>query len=231
MIRSTRPSQGAQFSWVLVPRCMGISNICRRTSSCTTPPRPEAKPTSTCGRCPSASACRPASTSSYPPPTSPIRRGNSSSGSSLKRGISLSEYQPGFPHLSLRGHSCGPSHSQEAAGPFPSGLLGHTHWPLPCCTLGPVLRFPHSFDCFLQHWGVTKFPRLALNSLISYPSDRGVAIIVLWHQSSPQIFFHSFHTTDFFFEQPFYLSTLPDTGDCEVNTITETEGVQCLHGA
>lgn len=126
MRKSMQPSQGPQFSWVLVPRCTGISNTCRRTSSCTMPPRPGAKPTSTCGRCPSASACRPASMSLSPPLTSPIRRGNSSSGSSLKRGISLSEYQPSFPHLSLKGHSCGPSHSQEAAGPISFRALG-TH--------------------------------------------------------------------------------------------------------
>ncbi|KAM5240899.1 calpain-3 isoform 5-T5 [Hipposideros larvatus] len=84
--------------------CTGTSSTCRRTSSCTTPPRPGAKPTSTCGRCPSASACLPASTSSCPPPTSPTRRGNSFSGSSLKRGTSLSESKPCLPYLFLQAH-------------------------------------------------------------------------------------------------------------------------------
>lgn len=149
---------------------MGISSTCRRTSSCTTPPRPEAKPTSTCGRCPSASACPPASMSSYLPPMSPTRRGNSSSESSLKRGISLSECQLGFPHLPLRGCSCGPSYSQEAAGPTsfratPTGLCHSILWGHYSGSLSPLIAFNSTG---MQSWGttgLTKFPRLALNSL------------------------------------------------------------------
>lgn len=174
MSRSTQPSQGAQFFWVLVPRCTGISNTCRRTSSCTTPPRPEAKPTSTCGRCPSASACHPASMSSYPPPTSPTRRGNSSSESSPKRGISLSECQPGFPHLPLRGHSCGPSYSQEAAGPISFRSFGTHPQAFAILYSGTFTQVPSVLSLIAFYstgvqsrgaTGLTKLPRLALNSL------------------------------------------------------------------
>jgi hypothetical protein len=64
-----------------------------------------------------------------PPPTSPTRKGNSSSGSSPKREISLSEYQPGFSHLSLKAHV---DHSRDwrQLVQFPSEFLGYVGQPL-----------------------------------------------------------------------------------------------------
>ncbi|XP_032479588.1 calpain-3 isoform X3 [Phocoena sinus] len=121
-----------EVPWALLSlRCTETSSTCRRTSSCTTPPRPGAKPTSTCGRCLSASACLPASMSLCPPPTSPTRRGNSSSGSSLKRGTSLRKLRIQSPWIGqCVGETTGMVVSARAAAPSS----------LDCCHRGSQAR-------------------------------------------------------------------------------------------
>lgn len=73
-------------------RCMGTSSTCRRTSSCSTPPRLGVNPTSICARWPNVSAWAPENTSSFPPPTSRTRRESSFCESSLKRRTPQSEW-------------------------------------------------------------------------------------------------------------------------------------------
>ncbi len=65
--------------------------ICRRTSSCTRPPKLNVRPTSTCGRWRSVSVCLRGNMSSSPRPLKPIRRESSFSGSSLRSRAHLSK--------------------------------------------------------------------------------------------------------------------------------------------
>lgn len=70
-------------------------NICRRTSSCTQPPKLNARRTLTYGRWRSESVCLQESMSSSPRPLKPIKRESSFSGSSLRRGAHPSKYHWG----------------------------------------------------------------------------------------------------------------------------------------
>lgn len=74
-------------------RCTETSSTCRRSSSRLTPLRPAPGRTLTCERWPSASVWVQGSTSSFPPHTSPTRKASSSSASSLKGEIPLSEWE------------------------------------------------------------------------------------------------------------------------------------------
>lgn len=74
-----------------IHRCANRINICRRTSSCTQPPRLNVRPTQTCGRLRSVSVCLLESTSSSPQFLNPIKKESSSSGSSLRSRAHLSK--------------------------------------------------------------------------------------------------------------------------------------------
>ncbi|XP_070843131.1 calpain-3b isoform X5 [Chaetodon trifascialis] len=70
-------------------RCVDRISTCRRTSSCTQPPKLNARPTSTCERSQSDSVCLRESMSSCLRPLNPIKRESSFSGSSLRSGSHL----------------------------------------------------------------------------------------------------------------------------------------------